>query len=598
MQTPHAVTKDLPNSADRLLQNAGWARAFMPGNQLRRLCGNSQASLATNPFDSYLCALDVRCDIDERELRHVPVTGPAIVVANHPFGILDGLLLGALLMRIRPDVKMLTNRLLSVVPELHPHCIYVDNLGHRDRHAVNARGLRAAIRFLRSGGLLIVFPAGEVAHWSPRDFRVREPEWSESIARMAALTNATCVPMHIAGNNSAAFQLAGILHPRLRTLRLPHELLNKRGRTVRISAGSPIEPEILRALSSDASAIRLLRWNTYVLSLRQQPSFPVLRFIPPSRQQPLVPRIPAAALSAEIMNASPDCLLEQQGPFDVLALHRSHSPLVVEEIGRLREVTFRAVGEGTGRSTDLDSFDDHYTHIVLWNRDAREIAGAYRVGNTSHILRRFGLRGLYTSTLFRFDPAFFDTIGPALELGRSFVRQEYQKQYAPLLLLWKGIGTYLVRNPETPILFGPVSISNDYSPASREMITACLSARMAPAHLLSMVKAKTPPRHSPESMLQQEIFCKALTLSDISDRVSAFEPDGKGVPILIKHYLKLGARMLGFNVDARFSGVLDGLVMVDLRQADPTLVVKYLGKSGAQDFLDFHLKSSLSPRSA
>jgi len=267
----------------------------------------------------------------------------------------------------------------------------------------------------------------------------------------------------------------------------------------------------------------------------------------------------------------------------------------VREIGRLREITFRASGEGTGKARDLDRFDAYYTHLVLWNDERQEIAGAYRICNVQDVLRRYGLRGLYTATLFRFQPKFFAKVGPALELGRSFIHLDYQRQYAPLLVLWKGIGSYLVRHPETPMLFGAVSISSDYSMASREVLTKYLSAHTVDAELLKMLRPKNPPRSAAGNVDQPEMFARVFTLDDISDWISMFESDGKGVPVLVRHYMKLGGKFLGFNVDAKFSNVLDGLLLVDLREAKPELLARYLGKQGAAGFLRLHPGVSAKP---
>ncbi len=267
------------------------------------------------------------------------------------------------------------------------------------------------------------------------------------------------------------------------------------------------------------------------------------------------------------------------------ALSSRQAPHIVREIGRLREITFRANGEGTGKARDLDRFDAYYTHLVLWNDERQEIAGAYRICNVQEVLRRYGMRGLYTTSLFRFQPKFFAKVGPALELGRSFIHLDYQRQYAPLLVLWKGIGSYLVRHPETPVLFGAVSISADYSLASREVLTSYLSAHTVDAQLLKLIRPKNPPKAGAENVHEPEMFARVFSMDDISDWVSMFESDGKGVPVLVRHYMKLGGKFLGFNVDAKFSNVLDGLLLVDLREAKPELLARYLGKEGCAEFL-------------
>ena len=580
------------HAVQAMIRQAGWAKPFLPVRRLDRLYSGACQHSYPNVFDGFLEELDTRYDVQQRDIANVPRTGATVVFCNHPFGILDGLMVGSLLLRLRPDVKILTNHFLGGFPELEPYCIYVDPLLGADHQSTNRRGLRSALEHLQAGGLLVVFPSGEVAHWVTREWRVREPEWNPNMARLARIARATCVPMYVRGRNSLGFQLAGMVHPHLRTLQLPHELLNKRGTRVEIRIGAPVAPETLAAVKDDQKAVAMMRWHSYLLSLNsakksKRARLKMAMHWPP--QRPVAAALPVERLRAELQALPKACLLEQASVYEVYVVTARQAPSIVREIGRLREITFRAAGEGTGKPLDLDRYDAHYTHLVLWNREKGEVVGAYRLGNVQKILRRYGIHGLYTGTLFKFEDGFFAKVPPALELGRSFVRLEYQKQFSPLLLLWKGIGSYIVRHPQTPILFGAVSISNDYSPASRELMTSFLRVQAAADPVLTaMVSPKNPPRISRESKLHQEIFAKALTLESVSDRVSEFERDGKGIPILVKQYLKLGGKMLGFNIDAKFSNVIDGLLMVDLREANPDVLAKYFGKQGVADFLAYH----------
>ena len=237
----------------------------------------------------------------------------------------------------------------------------------------------------------------------------------------------------------------------------------------------------------------------------------------------------------------------------------------------------------------LDSFDDYYWHVLLWNKSRRELVGAYRAGNSAEILITKGVEGLYTSTLFRYDQRLFQKLGPALELGRSFVRPEYQRQYAPLLLLWKGIARLISTHLEIPILFGAVSISNDYNSASREMIYRFFQSRMQDDGLAGLIEPRRPFR--PE--LLQRWDCRAMCLAlrdldELSEPITDVEADGKGLPILLRQYAKIGGKLLGFNVDRKFSNVLDGLVVVDLRQTHTTVLDRYMGREAAQRFRKVH----------
>ncbi len=290
------------------------------------------------------------------------------------------------------------------------------------------------------------------------------------------------------------------------------------------------------------------------------------------------------------------CLAEN-GDFAAYVGKAAEIPLLLQEVGRLRELTFRRAGEGTGKSRDLDSFDDYYEHLLLWSKTKQELVGAYRVGNTAEILAERGVRGLYTSTLFRYDERIFNKLGPAFELGRSFVRPEYQRQYAPLLLLWKGIARLVAMHPETPVLFGAVSISNDYNRASREMICRFFEARMREDDLAALIEPRRPFRPSLLRRWDCRSICRALRdLDDLAAPINDVETDGKGLPILLRQYAKLGGKFLGFNVDRKFSNALDGLVVVDLRKTEPTVLERYMGRTAAASFREFHGMPTSLPR--
>jgi hypothetical protein len=247
----------------------------------------------------------------------------------------------------------------------------------------------------------------------------------------------------------------------------------------------------------------------------------------------------------------------------------------MREIGRAREVTFRAAGEETGKDLDLDIFDAHYTHLILWHKPSGCVAGSYRLAWTQDILPGSGVRGLYTSTLFRFAPAFFSALGPAVELGRSFISPEFQKDYAPLLLLWQAIGRSVAARPEAPVLFGPVSISADYSEASRQLIVEFLRKRRFRADLARWVSARRP-FHS-RLMRAAELRAVAACLDEVEDlsaRINNIE-EHSGVPVLLRQYLWLGGRVAAFHVDRNFSDTLDGLLILDLREAPEKMLARY-----------------------
>jgi putative hemolysin len=566
----------------------------MPSERLRELYHRALEPVNRSILENVLAEMRVEFAVSDADLARIPETGPAVVTSNHPFGLLDGAVLGALLLRVRPDVKVLTNFLLSGIPELHEYCIFVDPFGAQDSVARNRRGVRQALQWLAGGGMLAMFPSGEVSHFQFRDMGIADPEWNSMAARLVRMTEAVAVPVFMPGSNSAAFQALGFLQPQLRTALLVNEFLQQTDRKVEVRIGTRITAETLRNAGSDREAASYLRWRTYILSQRggqTQKRIPAVlgAMLPHKAQQPVVDAAPAEDLRRDLEGLVPGHCLYRNREFEVYFAKAREIPNVMQEIGRLREVTFRAAGEGTGRGTDLDRFDQNYSHLLLWSRVNRELVGSYRLGHTPEILPNFGVQGLYTSTLFRYDSKLFDQLGPALELGRSFIRPEYQRQYAPLLTLWKGIGRYLALHPEYAVLFGAVSVSNRYCPWSREVIFRFFQGRENEDGLARLVAPRTPfkPRWGWQGA-HRGLHSKIQHLDQLTDPIADVESDGKGVPILIKHYAKLGGRMLGFNVDKEFSDVLDGLVLVDLRKSDRTVLQRYLGDDGLKTFLSYH----------
>lgn len=305
-----------------------------------------------------------------------------------------------------------------------------------------------------------------------------------------------------------------------------------------------------------------------------------------SDPEPVAPPVPASLLRAEIEALPPEQRVVQSGQYLVQYAQARQIPWCLQEIGRLRELTFREAGEGTGKASDIDLFDAYYLHLFLWDSDANALVGAYRMGLADEILSRYGKRGLYTQSLFRYGLRLLETLNPAIELGRSFVRSEYQKSFSPLLLLWRGIGQFIVRAPRYAVLFGPVSISNSYAPVSRQLMVEYLRANRIEAKLARHVKPRRPFRVE-RSKIRNEV-ADLRDIEDLSRVIAQIEHDNKGIPILLKQYLKLGGRLLGFSSDDQFSDALDGLVVVDLRASEPRVLARYMGEAGATKFFAHH----------
>ena len=570
------------------------AEPFLPIEKVRKLYNRVRQSPEGFGLPNLLAEMQVDLRVDPSDVARIPVTGPVVVIANHPFGMLDGAVLAVLLTRVRPDVKVMTNYLLRDVPELARHCIFVDPFQTGPSSVdINRNAVREALAWLRDGGMLAVFPAGEVSHWQFPQAQIADPMWSDTAARLVRRTGAAALPIYFCGRNSVSFHLFGMIHPRLRTAFLLQEFLQQKGRTVEVRVGSEIPSASLAGTKGDREIIEYLRWRTYLLARRSHPekSWPaaVQSTIAAKVQKTVAPAESAELLATELRLLPKDRCLTESGDLAVYLAKANEVPRTLQELGRLREVTFRLAGEGTGKSRDLDRFDRYYWHVLLWNQAKQELVGAYRAGNTAEILAERGLKGLYTSTLFRYDAKAFQKMGPALELGRSFIRQEYQRQYAPLLLLWKAIAGLVATHPETPVLFGAVSISNDYSKASREMIYRFFEERMQEDELAGMIEPRRPFRPGGLRPWDCRAMCRALHgLEELSQPITDLETDGKGLPILLRQYAKVGGRLLGFNVDRKFSNVLDGLVVVDLRKVEPAMLERYMGRDSAAQFRQHH----------
>ena len=535
--------------------------------------------------------LEIRFTVAPQDLARVPGKGPAVIVANHPHGIVEGLILAVLLESVRPDYKLVANSLLSKIGAMDRHTILVNSFRTASAGIQNRTPLRNCIRWLAGGGLLAFFPAGEVAHLSWIEHSVAEPAWNTAAARMALHARAAMIPVFFDGSNSLPFHLAGTLHPGLRTIGLPREFLKMRGKTVQVRIGSPVSCDLLSQYRTAASATEYLRSRT--LFLANRPWTAALHPQPrtPSRQAPAgrpcgSPRL----LAAEVAALPPGAELVRSDEFSVFIAGAAEIPHLLTEIGRCREEAFRKVGEGTGRETDPDWFDQHYSHLFLWsNKDAR-LAGAYRMALTRDVLAGFGIRGLYTNTLFHYKPQFFERVGPALELGRSFVCPAYQRSYSPLLLLWKGIARFVRQHPEAAVLFGAVSISREYQAASRGLIASYLSDRVV-RELAPLVRPRRKWREpAADATTVRRLARVAASLEDISLPISDIEQDGKGVPLLIRQYLKAGGKLIAFNVDPSFSDAVDALILTDLRTTPLPVLERCMGRPEAKAFLQFHAR--------
>ncbi|MCL1825497.1 MAG: lysophospholipid acyltransferase family protein [Betaproteobacteria bacterium] len=557
-----------------------------------------------NFCQSVLDGMGVACKVSESEVSKIPKEGPLVVVANHPFGGIEGIALGAFLLTIRPDVKIMANYILGRIPEMKDVFVLVDPFGSVKSAKKNIRPLRQCMKWLEEDkGVLGVFPSGEVSSIDLKTKRIHDPAWSPTVAGMIRKTKATVLPVYFDGHNGFLFQMMGLIHPILRTAMLPRMLEKRRNRALNLHVGAPLSWNELKKYKSDEELINYLRLRTYALEgrgdsnsknkktkLSSSPAPFLCHEKPVLHLEPLIEPIDPDVIAAEIAELPESAKLLSTGEMDVFFIDPAALPFnVLNEIGRLREYTFRGVGEGTGRSTDLDMFDQHYHHLFTWNREKKEIVGAYRLGLADQIVKKFGVEGLYTHTLFKFDHRFIDQLQPCVEMGRSFVRPEYQRSFSSLLLLWKGIGVFISRHPHYTTLFGCVSISNEYCDHSRHLILRSLSLSNFANDLAHLVKPRNPPKHKVKAEWSLDTFNPYISdVDNVSAIVQDIEDDKKGIPILLRQYLKLGGRLLAFNMDKEFSSVMDGLIAIELRNTDSRTRIKYMGEEAAAAFCKYH----------
>ncbi len=536
---------------------------------------------ATGPafLDFTLDILDIGLAVkNPAALQRIPRSGPVIFIANHPLGGLEGVAMSRELLKIRPDTKVLTNQLLTRIPELQQLFIGVDVLS-RDAAGKNARGIRSVYQHLGSGGALLIYPAGTVASLNLKTRRIEDGPWNTLVGRLARRYDAHCVPFFIDGRNSPLFYLLGLIHPRLRTAMLVRELSNKRGKRFALQVGDTIAPQELEDLCDDQALTHYLRLATDMLRCPAEKS---------------------AAMAANPVQALDSRRDPQQLCEDIDRLHEfrllSHSQFavycapygrlnsVMNEIARVRELTFRAAGEGTGKPFDSDRFDPHYLHLFVWDKSRLQIVGGYRMGRVNDIVERYGLQALYSRSLYRFSERYLKSLGNTLEMGRSFVAPDYQRHPRALDLLWRGIGTYVARNPQFHTLFGCVSISQEHSQLARAFLSeSMMHSFRAEQEFLTDVHPVKPLRVSGK-VWTKEVLTSLSSLAVINKLIGRWNA-GKTVPVLLRHYLALNGRFVCFSVNDTFNHSLDGLILVDLRKTPLKYLQRYLGKSGSQTFL-------------
>ena len=531
-----------------------------------------------------LSALNIDYSVSAGATDNIPEEGPVVIVANHPLGAIEGVILADLVGSVRKDVKVLANELLKRLPELDDLFIGVDVFNSKESKRTNAKAIRDANRHLADGGLLIVFPAGEVSSYRKGAKTLTDIEWSKSVAKFVKRHQATTVPIFINGKNSELFYQAGRVHPLLRTALLGRELLNKQATTISISIGSSIPYSEIKSFEKEMDIVNYLRLNTYLMSQQDSPNTPIHA---PSFDTQVIAPIPPEVLAIEVGSLPEEMKLLEQGDFEVYCTPSQSIPNLMREIGRVREESFREVGEGSGLACDLDEYDLYYHQLFVWNKTKAELVGAYRLGMVDKLIAEHGLDKLYSRSLFNYNQEFIDTLDNSIELGRSVVSKPYQKSLNSLLLLWKGIAAFVYRHPQYTHLFGPVSISNDYSHNARLLIATTLSIHHYDEQKANLVSPSSPLNTS-NNVFWQNHLLSSLASVPLLSKVLARMEQGKGLPVLLRQYLGMNGKLVCFNVDPSFNDALDGLIVVNLKKVPLKTLGKYMGRDLAQDYLEQH----------
>lgn len=556
-------------------------------NKLNRVYSSSYDEDPVVFINSILDHLDIRYEVPEKDLENIPVEGPCITISNHPFGGIDALILLRILTSRRTDVKGMANFLLQKIDPLKNYILPVNPFETHSGAKSSFKGMKEGMNYLREGHLVAIFPAGEVSTYQNESNLIIDREWKDPVLKFIKAAEVPVIPVYFHGTNSRWFHILGRIHPLLRTAKLASELFNKRNKNIRVRIGKPISVKEQSEFRDISRYGRYLRARIYSLgSTLEAKKF----FLNTSGENiknsvAVADSQPREVLREEFYRVRQTNELLTSKNYSVIFAPTQTIPHIFEEIGRLRELTFRAAGEGTNRATDVDEFDFYYHHLVIWDTDADTIVGAYRIGKGKEIYNLYGIKGFYINTLFHISSAFAPYLGEAMELGRSFIVAEYQRKALPLFLLWKGLLTVLLENTDYRYLIGPVSISNDFSEFSKSLIVQFVMDNHYDADLAAFIKPRKKFNIQVDRRVDSRIIIDSAE-KDISrvEKVVRDVDNGYRIPVLLKKYLEINAKIIGFNVDPDFNDCLDGLIWLDVYKL-PAEFVKALSKDMSEENL-------------
>ncbi|BAU55446.1 lysophospholipid acyltransferase family protein [Mucilaginibacter gotjawali] len=554
---------------------------LMKINQVNDLFAQAQPKQGPDFVDAILegCGIDI--EFDEKELRNIPKTGSFIAIANHPYGGIEGMVLLKILCMVRPDAKLMANFLLKKIPNLADYFIAVNPFENID-HSSSISGLKTTLELLANGTPIGIFPAGEVSTFKVDKKQVTDRMWHPVVGKIIAKAKVPVVPIYFHGNNGLLFNLLSLIHPALRTAKLPSELFNKHGHTIKLRIGKPISMEDVSGFNNSTKLLNYLRARTYALGtgLEEEKKIFHPRNIFKIKKQPveIAPEISSEILEKEIAPLRDEYRIWVEKNYEVFIVPTSTIPNVIREIGRLRELTFRDIGEGTNKASDLDEYDIYYHHLFIWDVEAKMIVGAYRLGLGDEIFYSIGKKGFYVSELFKIKSQFTPVLKKSIELGRSWIRKEYQQKPLPLFLLWKGILKYLIDNPRYRYLIGPVSISNSFSNFSKSLIVDYINRHHFDHEMAQFVRPRKKFKVDMESIDTDLLMEGEDTFKGLDALISEVETRNIKVPVLLRQYIALNAKIICFNIDPKFADCLDGFLVLDLEKV-PQDILEKLGKN-------------------
>ena len=517
-------------------------------------------------LNAILDEFQIKFEIPEEDLKRLPKDGAYITVSNHPLGGIDGILLLKLMLEREPNFRIIANFLLHRIEPMKPYIMPVNPFENHKDSKSSVIGIKETLRHLSDGKPLGMFPAGEVSTYKDGKLVV-DKAWEEGAIKVIRKAQVPVVPIYFHAKNSKFFYFLSKISDTLRTAKLPSELLTQKDRVIKVRIGKPISVAEQNEHATIEEYSDFLRRKTYMLanSFNEQSkllTFPDLK-LPKSQKQIVKPANQDKILEEIALIKKEDYRLLQSKNYSVFLVGADKIPNILHEIGRLREITFREVGEGTNEAIDIDKYDDYYHHMFLWDDDAEQIAGAYRMGLGSEIFPKYGIEGFYLHELFRLESELDDMMEKSIEMGRAFIRKEYQLKPMPLFLLWKGIVHTTLRFPDHKYLIGGVSISNQFTDFSKSLMIEFMKSHYYDPYVAQYIHPKKEFKVKLKDADKDFVFNEAeADLIKFDKIIDEIEPGILRLPVLIKKYIKQNARVIAFNVDPKFNNAIDGLMYI------------------------------------